>query len=248
LGITDHQVIKLQDVSVRYHLSIERYASFKEYMINYIKRKITYRDFWALQNINLTIEKGEVFGIIGVNGAGKTTLLKVIAHILKPSSGQVWVNGRVSPLMGVGIGFQEELTGRENIFLNGTLLGFSRKKLEHKFQEIVDFAELWDFIDAPVRTYSSGMQARLGFSVAIEVEPEILIIDEVLSVGDEGFQRKCEQRIRSIQKSGVTILVVSHNVQKVREMSDRCIWLDHGMIRSMGSSQQVTEEYRNMNK
>ena len=180
----------------------ERIGTFKEYMIRWLQGKVQHSTFWALRDLDLTIQRGEVFGLIGQNGAGKSTLLKIIARVLRPSRGRVWVRGRVAPLLEVGAGFHPELTGRENIYLNGAMLGFSRAEMDAKFKDIVDFAELWDFIDAPLRTYSSGMWARLGFAVATDVDPDILIVDEILSVGDEAFQRKSAERIDTFRERG----------------------------------------------
>src|SRR3972149_11166464 len=189
--------IILNKIGVRYRVSPERIFTFKEYMIRRVQGKVRIQDFWALKDFTLNIRRGEVFGIIGPNGAGKSTLLKIIARVLKPTTGRVIVKGRVAPLLEFGAAFHPALTGRENLFLNGALLGFSHQQMVEKFEGIVDFAELWDFIDAPMRTYSSGMWARLGFAVATDVEPDILIIDEILSVGDEAFQRKSFARIRA---------------------------------------------------
>src|SRR6185503_11266091 len=187
-------VIRLDDVSVRYRLPEERIGTFKEYMIRLLQRRMSYNSFLALNRVNINVQKGEIFGIVGRNGAGKSTLLKVISRVLVPTDGRVWIKGRVSPLLELGAGFHPELTGRENVFLNGTLLGHPRREIEEHMQDIIEFAELGAFIEAPLRTYSSGMVARLGFAVATSWQPEILILDEVLSVGDEAFQLKCQNR------------------------------------------------------
>jgi len=238
------QVIRLENVGVCYRTPSERIASFKEYMIRRIQRKIPQREFWALREINLAIERGESMGLIGHNGAGKSTLLKLIARVLRPTAGRVIVRGNVAPLLEFGAGFHPELTGRENVYLNGALLGFSRKEMEGKFKDIVDFAELWDFIDAPMRTYSSGMWARLGFAVATDVKPDILIIDEVLSVGDEPFQRKSAARIEEFRFQGATIFLVSHNMSLIEAMCHRAVWLDHGQLLACGNSSEVIHTYR----
>ncbi len=235
--------IHLDNVSVRYRVPHERYASLKEHAIRTLQRRVQYQDFWALRDINLEIKRGEVVGIIGRNGAGKSTLLKVIARVLHPKQGRVLIRGRVAPLLEFGAGFHPELTGRENVFLNGAILGFSHAEMQSKFERIVDFAELWDFIDAPLRTYSSGMIARLGFAVATDVDPEILILDEVLSVGDAAFQRKSAERIQSFRATGATILLVSHSLETVRMMCGRAIWLDRGSILSDGSANSVVQKY-----
>jgi ABC-type polysaccharide/polyol phosphate transport system ATPase subunit len=236
-------VIRLENISVTYRVPIERYYSFKEYAIRRMQGRTQYQSFFALQDINLEINKGEVIGIIGSNGAGKSTLLKLIARVMKPGSGRVWVKGQVAPLLGVGAGFHPELTGRENVFVNGTLLGFSRKNIQKKLDQIIEFAGLEEWIDAPFRTYSSGMQARLGFAVAMEVEPDILIIDEVLAVGDENFQRKCTARIQTFRAQGVTILLVSHSMGTIRQMCQRAAWLEHGTLKQVGRADEVSRFY-----
>jgi len=241
---TSTEVIRLEKVSVRYRVPSERITTFKEYMIRRIQGKVQHRAFWALKDVSFEVYQGEVFGLIGPNGAGKSTLLKLIARVLRPTEGRVWVKGRVAPLLEVGAGFHPELTGRENIILNGAMLGFTRAEMEAKFKQIVDFAELWDFIDAPLRTYSSGMWARLGFAVATDVDPQILIVDEILSVGDEAFQRKCLARIQSFRERGVTILLVSHSMRVIEEMCQRAAWLDHGHLQAIGAAPEVIRAYR----
>ena len=236
--------IHLENISVRYRVPHERMGTFKEYIIRVLQRKVSHDEFWALRDVSLEVRKGEVFGIIGRNGAGKSTLLKVVARVLRPTAGRVWVRGRVAPLLEFGAGFHPELTGRENVFLNGTLLGFSRKQMEEKFQRIVDFAELEEFIDAPLRTYSSGMQARLGFAIATDVKPDVLIVDEVLAVGDEAFQRKSAARMEEFREQGATVLLVSHNTATVKKMCQRAIWLDRGVVRGMGSAEEVATLYQ----
>jgi ABC-2 type transport system ATP-binding protein len=243
---SQEDVIRLENVSVRYHVPSERIGTFKEYMIRRLQGKIKHNAFWALKDVSLTVKKGEVFGLVGQNGAGKSTLLKLVARVLRPTQGRVWVKGRVAPLLEVGAGFHPELTGRENIFLNGAMLGFTRQEMEEKFTRIVDFSELKDFIDAPLRTYSSGMWARLGFSVAIDTEPEILIVDEILSVGDEDFQRKSAARIQSIREAGATILLVSHNMLTIEKMCQRAALLNHGGLITLGDSAEVIQAYRQL--
>jgi len=241
---TDGDVaVRLENVSVRYRVPHERIGTLKEYAIRALQRQVKKDEFWALRDINLEVRRGEVFGIIGRNGAGKSTLLKVVARVLRPTTGRVWIRGRVAPLLEFGAGFHPELTGRENIFLNGTLLGFSRREMEEKFERIVDFAELWDFIDAPLRTYSSGMVARLGFAIATDVKPDILIVDEVLSVGDQTFQRKSTRRMQEFRDLGTTILLVTHNAGVAREVCQRAVLLDHGVVRAVGQAPAVMEEY-----
>ncbi|MCL4487658.1 MAG: ABC transporter ATP-binding protein [Chloroflexi bacterium] len=215
----------------------------KEHTIRFLQRRVQYHDFLALEGVDLEIKRGEIVGIIGRNGAGKSTLLKVIARVLRPSSGHVWIRGRVAPLLEFGAGFHPELTGRENVFLNGTILGFSRAEMEAKFPRIVDFAELADFIDAPLRTYSSGMVARLGFAVATDVDPDVLLVDEVLSVGDSRFQKKSAERIESFRAAGATILLVSHSLETVKSLCTRAIWLSRGRVMGTGSPMAVVQQY-----
>jgi len=235
--------ILLQDISVRYKLPKERIRTFKEFAIRVIQRRFEYEEFWALKNINFHVARGEMLGIVGRNGAGKSTLLKVIAGVMKPIRGQVWVDGRVAPLIELGTGFDTELTGRENIYLNGSILGITRKMMNGKFEEIVEFSELRDFIEAPLRAYSSGMVARLGFAIATAVDPQILILDEILSVGDESFQRKCLERINRFRQAGTTILFVSHNLEQIQTMCDLALWLEQGEIRGWGDTRQVVQQY-----
>ncbi|MGD8751680.1 MAG: ABC transporter ATP-binding protein [Anaerolineales bacterium] len=242
------EVIRFDNVSVCYNLPSVKLRSFKGYIIERIRRRVRYRKLWALRNINLTVNRGEVMGVIGPNGAGKSTLLQVVARILKPTEGRVWVKGQVAPLLGIGAGFHPELTGRENVFLNGTLLGFSRPKMEEKFDRIVDFAELWDFIDAPLRTYSSGMRTRLGFAVATDTQPDVLIIDEVLGVGDADFREKSTARMREFFESGTTILLVTHSMGTVRELCHRATWLHKGEVRMVGKSKKVVKGYMSSRK
>lgn len=236
--------IQLDNVSVRYRVPHERYNTLKEHAIRWLERRVQYDDFWALRDVNLCVQSGEVVGIIGRNGAGKSTLLKVVSRVLLPSNGRVRLRGRVAPLLEFGAGFHPELTGRENVFLNGAILGFSHAEMESKFKHIVDFAELWDFIDAPLRTYSSGMAARLGFAIATDVDPDILILDEVLSVGDVAFQKKSAERIQSFRAAGATILMVSHSMDTVEAMCDRAVWLDHGKLMADGNPAAVVQRYR----
>lgn len=238
------EAIRLEKVSVRYTAPNERVGTFKEYIIRSLQGKIHHESFWALHDVDLTVYQGEAFGLIGHNGAGKSTLLKLIARVLRPTSGRVWVRGRVAPLLEIGAGFHPELSGRENVYLNGAMLGFTRKEMEKKFDGIVEFAEIANFIEAPIRTYSSGMWARLGFAVATDVDPDILIVDETLSVGDEEFQRKSSTRIQSIREQGATILLVSHNMTLIEQMCKRAAWLDHGRVQIVGNVNDVIKAYR----
>ena len=237
-------VIRLDNVSVRYRLPEERIGTLKEYAIRLLQKRVRYNSFWALHGVTINIKRGEIFGFIGRNGAGKSTLLKVISRVLVPTEGRVWIQGKVSPLLELGAGFHPELTGRENVFLNGTLLGHSLREIEDHLDEITEFAELGAFIDAPLRTYSSGMVARLGFAVATTWKPEILILDEVLSVGDEAFQLKCQRRMESFRTDQVTSLVVTHNMKTVEALCTRVAWIDHGVIKTIGSSDEVIKAYR----
>lgn len=242
-GADPRVAVWLNDIGVRYRVPQQRLSGIKEFAIRWIQRKIHFNEFWAVRNISLDILKGETFGIIGLNGAGKSTLLKVIARVLRPSEGRVIVRGKVAPLLELGAGFHPELTGRENVYLNGSILGHSRAEMDELFDGIVDFAELWDFIDMPIRTYSSGMVARLGFSVATSVLPELLIVDEILSVGDAPFQEKCLDRMRHFQEQGTTILFVSHAMEKVKEMCGRTVWLSQGRMQGLGPSEEVVDSY-----
>lgn len=242
---TGEPVIILDDVTVRYRVPRERIRTFKEFAIRRLQGRLQFQDLLALDHVSLEVRKGEVFGLIGPNGAGKTTLLRLVARVMRPTSGRVWVKGRVAPLLAMGAGFHPELTGRENVFLNGALLGYTRRQIEEHFEWIVDFAEMWDFIDAPLRTYSSGMVARLGFAVATAIMPDILIVDEVLSVGDIAFQEKSATRIREFREAGATILLVSHSMEAIRNMCNRAAWLDHGRIKESGEAKKVTEIFMN---
>lgn len=235
--------IKLEDISVEYDIQSERINSIKEYSICLIQGKIKRKKFNALTKINLEIFKGEIFGVLGKNGAGKSTLMKVFSRVLIPSEGRVWISGVVHPLLQLGAGFHPELTGKENIFLNGTILGQSKKEILEKYQEIVDFSEIGDFIESPLRTYSSGMHARLGFAVATAWVPDILVLDEVLAVGDTAFQQKCSTRMREFREQGSTIIIVSHSPSTIASLCQRAIWLDHGSIIQSGNASEVSENY-----
>lgn len=236
-------VIQLEDVTVEYSVSHEPIRTFKEYAIRLIQGRIRHDEFRALDSVSLEINQGEVFGIIGHNGAGKSTLLKVVSRVLNPTRGRIVVTGRVAPLLELGAGFHPELSGRENVFLNGTLLGFSHAEMESLFDGIVEFAELGDFIEAPLRTYSTGMGVRLGFAVATASRPDILIVDEVLAVGDEAFQEKCAARITEFRQSGTTVLLVTHDTRTVLGMCDRAVWLDHGRVGAVGAVEEVVAAY-----
>lgn len=237
-------MIAFEGVSVKYRLVEERRRSFQAYVINYLKgRRVVKQTLWALRNVSLDVVQGESLGIIGPNGAGKSTLLKVVSGVIKPAEGAAHVRGKLAPLIELAAGFDAELTGRENIFLNASILGFSKKDIEERFDRMVEFSELKDFIDTPLKNYSSGMTARLAFSVATEVDPEILIIDEILSVGDAHFKQKCEKKIVEFKGRGVTILFISHDMEQVRNLCNRVLWLDRGGVRMLGDPGAVTREY-----
>lgn len=241
--MSDDVRIRLDDVSLCYRLAKQRIPSIKEYAIHWMKGALSYEKLWALRDVSLTIRQGETVGIVGRNGAGKSTLLKVISRVLKPSKGQVTVKGIVSPILELGTGFDHELTGLENIYLNALLLGRTRREIQEKLEEIIEFSGLGDFIRSPIRNYSSGMLARLGFSVATAWLPEILILDEVLTVGDAAFTEKCEQKMRSFHEAGITILVVSHGEKVIRDTCIRCAWLDAGRLRADGETGEVLDLY-----
>lgn len=236
-------VIQLENIAVQYRSPSEKIPSFKEFAIRWIQGKIRYEYFWALKGVSVDIREGEVFGIIGPNGAGKSTLLKVVARVLRPTRGRVRVRGLVAPLLELGAGFDYELTGRENIYLNGAVLGLSKKELDSRVDHIVEFSGLREFVDAPLRTYSSGMVARLGFSVATERRPEVLIVDEILGVGDTDFQNKSLERIRQFQRQGTTILLVSHSLDSVTQMCSRAVWLDRGEKVAEGPAPEMVGRY-----
>ncbi len=236
-------IINVNDASVRFNLSSERVDSIKEYFIKLMKRQLMFQEFFALQHIDLHIRTGEAWGIVGSNGSGKSTLLKLICGILKPYTGSVSVNGTVAPLIELGAGFDPELTARENIFLNGAVLGHSKQFMKAHFDEIVDFAELGQFIDVPIKNYSSGMAARLGFSIATIVRPEILIVDEILAVGDYAFQQKCDKRMKEMLSNNVTLLYVSHSIQSVQDLCTHALWLKNGKAEMVGAANEVCAAY-----
>ena len=241
-------MIKANNITICYRMSHDKIQSIKEYLVALIKHKLRYEEFRALENVSFQIKKGEVVGIVGNNGAGKSTLLKVISGILKPTKGNVELRGNVVPMLELGSGFDYDLTGRENIFLNGAILGYSESFLKSKYNEIVEFSELGEFIDIPVRNYSSGMIMRLAFSIASMVSPDILIVDEILAVGDAAFQEKSYARMTELMSHGTTVLLVSHNIEQIRRLCDRVIWLDHGHVVAIGDTQSVCDQYAQSNK
>ena len=239
------KMVEVDNVSMMFNLHSERIDNIKEYIIRLLKKELFFKEFWALRNISFQIDKGDSLGIIGLNGSGKSTLLKVVAGILKPTLGEVVSHGNVAPLIELGAGFDADLSARENIFLNGAILGYSREYMEEKFEEIVSFAELEEFIDVPIKNYSSGMTARLGFAIATMNVPDILIVDEVLSVGDHKFQEKSFARMKTILDSGTTLLFVSHSIEQVKKMCNKALWLDHGEVKMFGDANEVCEAYSN---
>lgn len=236
-------VIEVNDVSMHFNLMVECVDSIKEYVMKLVKGKLLYNDFVALSHVSFKVQKGEIVGLVGLNGAGKSTLLKIIAGVLKPTEGKVITRGTIAPLIEVGAGFDPELTARENVYLNGAILGHDRKFMDSKFDEIIDFAELQNFVDVPVKNFSSGMYARLGFAIATMVQPDILIVDEVLSVGDYKFQKKCEDRIQAMLDKGVTVVLVSHDISMIEKLCTKVVWLEHGHLRDIGPTAKVCKEY-----
>lgn len=234
--------IKIDDVSKKFRLYKERNQSLKSAVMR--GRVSVHEDFWALKDISLSIESGETFGFVGDNGSGKSTLLKTLAKILWPDKGTIEISGRVAALLEVGSGFHPELTGRENVYLNGSILGMSKKEITEKFETIVEFSGVSEFIDQPVKNYSSGMYVRLGFSVAIHVDPDILLVDEVLAVGDESFQQKCFEKFEELKLRGKTIVLVSHSMSSMVDMCDRIAWIQHGELKDVGSPAEIVSRYR----
>ena len=235
--------VEVKNVSILFNLNKEKVDNIKEYFVKFVTRKLMFTEFWALKDISFTVNKGERLGILGFNGAGKSTLLKTVAGVLKPTKGSVSVHGIIAPLLELGAGFDSNYSGKENIFLYGATMGYSRKYIQQTYDEIVEFSELKDFIDVPVKNYSSGMKARLGFAIATAVEPEVLILDEVLSVGDAKFRRKSEAKVSSMFDKGVTVLFVSHSTEQVRRLCDKAIILDKGQIIAQGEVNEVCDIY-----
>ncbi len=240
---TDNLMIEIQDMTIEYKLASEHIYSMKEFLIAFITKRITYERFQALKNISFNVERGDVVGIIGHNGAGKSTMLKAISGIIKPASGSVKCYGRVVPMLELGSGFDPQLTGRENIFLNGAILGYSEEYLNEKYDEIVEFSELGKFIETPIRNYSSGMMMRLAFSIATLVNPEILIVDEILAVGDSDFQAKSKNRMLELMSGGTTVLFVSHSLEQIRELCNKVVWIENGIMQMIGETNVVCDAY-----
>lgn len=240
----DEPIIKVENVSMRFNLAKEKVDSLKEYIIKALKGKLQFDEFWALNDVSFTVNKGDSVGLIGLNGSGKSTMLKVIARVLKPTKGSVSVNGMVAPLIELGAGFDFDLTGKENIYLNGALLGRSHKVMDEALEDIIEFSELRDFMDVPMKNYSSGMLSRLAFAIATAGKADILIVDEVLAVGDFRFQQKCIDRIRKMMDDGTTVLFVSHSIEQVEDICNKVVWLKSGHLHMQGDAHEICEIYR----
>ncbi len=238
-------IVSVENVSLKFKIEHNRADTLKEFFVRLVKKQASAEEFWALRHVSFQVKKGDVIGIVGCNGAGKSTLLKVVSGIMKPTQGVLTVNGNVAPMLELGSGFDYELSGKENIYLNGAILGYSRQFIDSRYEEIWQFSELGDFIRAPLRTYSSGMLARLAFSIACITEPEILIVDEILSVGDTNFQEKSRKRMMRMMSGGTTVFFVSHNTAQIQEMCNKVLWLEHGEVQMMGTSDEVIREYTN---
>ena len=236
-------IISVQNVSMVFNMATEKLESLKEYFLKLAKRQLMMQEFYALRDISLDIKRGESIALIGTNGSGKSTLLKIIAGVMSPTYGSVNVHGTIAPLIELGAGFDIELTARENVFLNGAVLGYDRKFMQEHFDNIIDFAELWDFVDVPVKNYSSGMVARLGFAIATEVRADVLIVDEVLAVGDFRFQEKCHRRMEEMMANGTTLLFVSHSTNQVRQLCKKAVWIRKGRVEMLGEANEVCDAY-----
>ena len=235
--------VEVNDVTMRFNLAREKVDSLKEYFVRNIKKDNLRDQFYAVKNVSFQIEKGDSFAIVGSNGSGKSTLLKMIAGIYKPTSGNIIIRGSVAPMIELGAGFDNDLTAAENVFLNGAVLGYSRTYMQQYFKRIIDFAELWDFVDVPIKNFSSGMKARLGFAIATTVEPDILIVDEILSVGDASFRKKCDQRMAEMKSRGVTLILVSHSMEQVLKTCNRAMWINRGDMMCIGDVKEVCDRY-----
>lgn len=243
--MSEQYMIDVDNVTIRFNLATQKVDNLKEYVVRMVRHQLMFQEFLALQDVSLKVKKGEAWGLIGVNGSGKSTLLKAISGIMKPYKGTISVHGNIAPLIELGAGFDQNLTARENIFLNGAVLGHSKKEMEAHFDDIVKFAEIGQFLDSPIKNYSSGMKARLGFSVATMVRPDILIVDEVLSVGDFKFRKKCEERMAEMLSGGTTLLFVSHSIDQVKSLCSHAMWLDHGREIMKGEANEVCDAYMN---
>ena len=243
----DEIIVDVKNVDMIFNIASERLTNLKEYFIKLARHELMFKEFRALNDISFQVRRGDVFGLVGTNGSGKSTMLKIIAGVLEPSAGTCKVRGTIAPLIELGAGFDAELTARENIYLNGALLGYSKAFIDEHFDEIVDFAELWDFLDMPLKNYSSGMVARIAFSIATATQPDLLIVDETLSVGDFLFQQKCEERINHlIRDDGVTVLLVSHSTEQVLRMCNRCAWIEKGHLKMVGPADEVCDSYSHL--
>lgn len=241
-------MVDVDHVTIRFNLATQKVDNLKEYLVKFMKKELMFQEFLAVKDVSFQVRKGEAWGLIGSNGSGKSTMLKAISGIIKPYKGHITVNGNVAPLIELGAGFDPECTARENIYLNGCVLGHSEKFMQQHFDEIVEFADIGKFLDSPLKNFSSGMKARLGFSVATMVKPDILIVDEVLAVGDYKFQKKCMNRMQELLAGGTTLLFVSHNTEQVRKLCDHAVWLDHGVLRMAGEVNSVCDAYMNESK
>lgn len=241
--MSNQDIITVDHVSMRFSTASEKVDSFKDYFIKTLKNQISYDEFWALKDVSFSVKRGDALALIGLNGSGKSTMLKVIAGVLKPTKGSVVVSGTVAPLIELGAGFDMDLTAEENVYLNGALLGYSHSEMEKHYSDIVEFSELHDFMNVPVKNFSSGMISRLGFAIATIGIPDILIVDEVLSVGDFRFQEKCQNRIKNMLNQGTTLLFVSHSINQVKELCNKIVWLDKGNVKMFGDAKEIAEIY-----
>lgn len=240
----EENMIEINNVTIRFNLASEKVDDLKEYFIKLVKRQLMFQEFLAVKDFSLTIKKGEAWALVGENGSGKSTLLKAVSGIMKPYKGSIVTHGSIAPMIELGAGFDPNLTARENIYLNGMILGHSHKYMEERFDEIVEFAQIEKFLDSPIKNFSSGMKSRLGFSVATVVEPDILICDEVLAVGDAKFKKKCKTRMQEMLGDGTTLMFVSHNIRTVRRLCDHAAWIDHGVLRMAGDVKEVCDAYQ----
>ena len=236
-------IIEVKDISMRFNLEQERTDTIKEYFMKLLKKQLKYNDFYALRDVSFNVMRGEAVALVGVNGSGKSTLLKIISGVIAPTNGYVVSKGSIAPLIELGAGFDTELTARENIYLNGAVLGHSREFMDKHFEEIIEFSELKDFINVPIKNFSSGMTARLGFAIATIVDADILVVDEVLAVGDYGFQKKCKTRMKELMGNGTTVLFVSHSIETVRSICQKAVWLDHGRVVAYGEVNKICDKY-----
>ena len=243
--MSNENAVELRNVEMHFNMSKEKLESLKEYFLKLIKRQLHFEDFVAVNDVSFDIKKGDVFGIVGLNGCGKSTTLKMISGILEPTKGSVKTYGTIAPLIELGAGFDMDLTARENIYLNGSVLGYSKKFIDEKFQDIVDFSEMHEFLDVPMKNYSSGMVARIAFAIATVTTPDILIVDEILAVGDFLFQQKCEERINSMINDDTTVIIVSHSIEQIERLCKHCVWLEKGKIKMIGDALEVCDAYKN---